>query len=365
MAIHAGAHVCNNAFMSNVSFSFRIAFAFSLMGTVCISGSAVIAQDNPAEDAGFSAYTAVLAQEAARQGVSQRTVMAVIPTLTYDPRVVALDRRQPGADPNAPIPKFAPYYARHVDSARISAGRIKYQELRPLLSKVERETGVPESIMVSIYGNETAYGKVTGSFDLANALATLAFEGRRRALFSGEFIATLKMMDRGFPRERLKGSWAGATGYPQFLPSMYIRLGKDGDGDGRADIWSSEADALASIANYFLNAGWRAGVPWGTRANVPASLDRAAIKSRTLAPRCPRVHDRHSQWKTISEWRSLGVTPYQGKRFRDSELASLIEPDGPDAPAYLLTGNYRVILEYNCSNFYGLSVGLLADAVEK
>ena len=365
MAIHAGAHVCNNVRMSDVKFRARVAVGFGLIGAACLSGSTATAQDSQGPESEFSAYVAVLAQEAARQGVSQRTVMSVIPTLTFDPRVVALDRRQPGADPNAPIPKFAPYYARHVDSARISAGRIKYQELRPLLSKVERETGVPESIMVSIYGNETAYGKITGNFDLANALATLAFEGRRRSLFSGEFIATLKMMDRGFPRERLKGSWAGATGYPQFLPSMYIRLGKDGDGDGRADIWTNEADALASIANYFVNAGWRAGVPWGTRANVPASLDRAAIKSRTVAPRCPRVHERHSQWKTISEWRSLGVTPYAGKSFRDSEMASLIEPDGPDAPAYLLTGNYRVILEYNCSNFYGLSVGLLADAVEK
>jgi membrane-bound lytic murein transglycosylase B len=357
--------MCNNADMSNANIPGSLAFSVGLAGAFCLSGSAVTAQDNPTSDTAFSAYVAVLAQEAARQGVSQRTIMTLIPTLSFDPRVVALDRRQPGAGTNAPIPKFAPYYARHVDSTRISVGRIKYRELRPLLERVERETGVPESIMVSIYGNETAYGKVTGNFDLANALATLAFEGRRRALFSGEFIATLKMMDRGFPRERLKGSWAGATGYPQFLPSMYIRLGKDGDGDGSADIWNNEADALASIANYFVNAGWRAGVPWGARANVPATLDRGAIKSRTIAPRCPRVHDRHSQWKTISEWRSLGVTPYPGKDFRDSEMASLIEPDGPDAPAYLLTGNYRVILEYNCSNFYGLSVGLLADAVEK
>ena len=312
----------------------------------------------------FSSYVSQLGRDAAAQGVSQRVIAAVIPTLYFDPRVVSLDRAQPGADPNAPIPRFAPYYAKHVDSARIAQGRIKYQALRGLLARVERETGVPESIMVSIWGNETAYGKVTGNFDLANALATLAYDGRRRALFANEFIATLKMMDRGFERETLKGSWAGATGYPQFLPSMYLRLGKDGDGDGRANIWTNEADALASIANYFVNAGWRAGVPWGTRAVVPEMLDRTAIKSRTKAPRCARVHERHSQWKTIAEWRALGVTPYPGKRFRDGDFASLLEPDGQDAPAYLLTGNYRVILEYNCSNFYGLSVGLLADAVE-
>lgn len=347
--------------MSNRSFPARTVALAALLIVAGLPGSSATAQ----EGGDFAAYVASLGRDAVARGVSRATVDAVLPTLYYDARVVALDRRQPGADPNAPIPKFAPYYARHVDAARISQGRVKYQALRPLLAKVERETGVPESIMLSIFGNETAYGKVTGNFDLANALATLAYEGRRRALFSGEFIATLKMMDRGFSRERLKGSWAGATGYPQFLPSMYIRLGRDGDGDGRADIWGSEADALASIANYFLNAGWRDGVPWGARATVPATLDRTAIKARTVAPRCPRVHDRHSQWKSIAEWRALGVTPYPGKSFRDSDMASLIEPDGIGEPAYLLTGNYRVILEYNCSNFYGLSVGLLADALEK
>ncbi len=339
----------------------RGVFALSLSLTAMVSGSVAPAQQ---EGDGFQTYVAQLAKEAAAQGVSQRTIDAVIPTLSFDARVVALDRAQPGADPNAPIPKFAPYYARHVDSARIAQGRIKFQELRGLLARVERETGVPQSIMISIYGNETAYGKVTGNFDLAGALATLAYEGRRRALFSAEFIATLKMMDKGFPRSTLKGSWAGATGYPQFLPSMYVRLGRDGDGDGRADIWTNEADALASIANYFVNFGWRPGVPWGSRAVVAPTLDREAIKNRLVSPRCPRVHARLSQWKTISEWRDLGVTPTGSKRFRDTELASLIEPDGPSAPAYLLTGNYRVILEYNCSNFYGLSVGLLADAVE-
>ncbi len=344
----------------------RKSFAFLLsVVAIAATGTFLPAVATAQDSADFSAYINDLGRDAVNQGVSRRTVEAVLPTLYYDARVVSLDKAQPGADPNAPIPKFGPYYARHVDSARISQGRIKYQGLRGLLGKVERETGVPESIMVAIWGNETAYGKVTGNFDLANALATLAYDGRRRALFANEFVATLKMMDKGFARATLKGSWAGATGYPQFLPSMYIRLGKDGDGDGRADIWNNEADALASIANYFVNAGWRAGVPWGARANVPASLDRTAIRPKTVAPRCPRVHDRHSQWKTISEWRALGVTPFAGKAFRDGELASLIEPDGPDAPAYLLTGNYRVILEYNCSNFYGLSVGLLADAVEK
>jgi lytic murein transglycosylase len=313
----------------------------------------------------FSAYVAGLGERAVAEGVSRRTVDAIVPTLVFNPRVVALDRAQPGGAPNGPVPKMAPYLATHVDAARISRGQTKYAALRPLLARVEQETGVPESIMVAIWGHETNYGAFTGNFDLANSLATLAFDGRRRELFAGEFIATLKMLDRGYPREQLKGSWAGATGYPQFLPSVYIRLARDGDGDGRADIWRSEADALASIANYFVNAGWRRGVPWGVRATVPETLDWNDLRNRTVSPRCERVHDRHTGWKTVSEWRALGVLPAGERSLAPAELATLFQPDGPGTPAWLLTGNYRVILDYNCSNFYALSVGLLADAVER
>lgn len=324
-----------------------------------LDGGRAFAQD---QEAGFQAYLQTIATIARTQGVSQATLDNVLPTLTYNPRVAELDRQQPGGTPNGPIPSFAPYRAQHVDGPRIARGRTKYQSLRPLLSRVERETGVPESIMVSIWGNETNYGAYTGTFDLPRSLASLAYEGRRRTLFQQEFIDTLKLIDRGIPRDVLKGSWAGATGHPQFLPSAIIRLARDGDGDGRADIWRSEADALASIANYFVQSGWRPNQPWGVAASVPVSLDRTSIANRTVSPRCPRVHARHSQWKTVGEWRALGVMPVSPK-LRDNDMASLLEPDGPGATAYLLTGNYRVILDYNCSNFYGLSVGLLADAV--
>jgi lytic murein transglycosylase len=224
---------------------------------------------------------------------------------------------------------------------------------------------VAPSVLVAIWGHETSYGAVTGNFDLLNSLASLAYDGRRRQLFSDEFVAALKMIDRGVPRYRLKGSWAGATGHPQFLPSVWLRLGVDGDGDGRSDIWRSEPDALASIANYLNNAGWRSGVPWGVAVRVPASLDRSRLRSNLRAPRCPRVHERHSRWMTVAEWRRLGLVAQNGIWPRDTEMVSLIEPDGPGATAYLLTTNYRTILDYNCSNFYALSVGLLADAIAR
>ena len=334
----------------------------AIMAAALAGGSPAQAQD---ED-GFQRYLVTLRQEAIAQGVTPATVDSVLPGLTLNQRVVELDRAQPGGTTttsSGPMEPFAPYRIAHVDAGRISRGRDVYMDQRGRLASIERQTDVPEGIMVAIWGHETNYGSYTGKFDLLRSLATLAYDGRRRELFAGEFIAALKMIDRGVPRDRLKGSWAGATGNPQFLPSIYLRLARDADGDGRADIWTSQADTLASIGNYFANAGWRAGQPWGWAVNVPAGFDRSQVRNRLVSPRCPRVFARHSGWRTVAEWRALGLSPRTTGWPADDVLATLIEPDGPGATAYLLTGNYRVILDYNCSNFYALSVGLLADAV--
>lgn len=316
-------------------------------------------------EAGFQEYLSQLRARALAEGVSRRTIDQVFPGLYLNSRVIELDRNQPGGSPNSPIPPFAPYRARHVDAERIGGGRAVYRRVRPQLFDIERRTGVPGKITVAIYGHETAYGRVTGGFDLPRSLATLAYEGRRRALFEGEFIAALKMIDEGVPRSALEGSWAGAFGYPQFLPSVYRRLAIDGDGDGRAEIWRSEPDGLASIGNYLHNAGWRDDEPWGIAVTVPSGLDRNAIENRTNATRCPRVHERHSRWLSMREWRELGIRPQSGSWPDDDVMATLLEPDGRGATAYLLTYNYRVILDYNCSNFYALSVGLLADEIAR
>lgn len=344
--------------------------ALALSGAA-LSADPGVAQDTPATidvaSDGFAAFLDGLRPRAMAAGVSRQTLDATLPTLTFNPRVVSLDRAQPGGNPAAGatsgIAPFAPYRDRHVDADRINRGRARYRDLRPRLAVIEQRTGVPEAVMMAIYGHETGYGTYTGDFDLLRSLASLAYDGRRRELFTNEFIATLLLIERGFPRSQMKGSWAGATGYPQFLPSMYLRLAVDGDGDGKADIWRSEADALASIGNYLTNAGWRPNVPWGVAVRVPPMLDRTAIRPRLTSPRCPRVFDRHSRWLTMAEWRRLGVQPVSSPAPADTELVSLIEPDGPNATAYLLTTNYRSILDYNCSNFYALSVGLLADAV--
>ena len=317
----------------------------------------------PSQLSGFGAYKQYLMSRARSAGVREATIRSQVLSLTLNDRVIRLDRAQPGGvnNPNA-IPPFAPYRRKHVSADLIRRGKARYSSNYYRLRDIERRFGVEPQVLMAIYGHETSYGAVTGGFDLLQALATLAYEGRRRAFFEDEFIAALKLLDRGTPRSRLKGSWAGATGYPQFMPTNVLRLAVDGDGDGSINIWSNEPDGLASIAAYLRDAGWKPDVHWGIPVRVPYGLNRAAIRTRLKAPRCEAVYARHSQWKTMREWRALGVQP-TGRTLPESEMATLIEPDGPNDTAYLLSTNYRAILDYNCSNFYALSVGLLADAI--
>ncbi|KLE33627.1 lytic transglycosylase [Aurantiacibacter gangjinensis] len=320
-----------------------------------------------AQQQSFSSYLDDVAEKARDEGVSQATIDRVFNGLTPNNRVLELDRDQLGSSglstSSSGFPSMAGYIARHNTASRINGGHRALSRLGPIAGQIERQYGVPAEIVVAIWGHETAYGQVMGGFDLPRSLATLAWDGRRRELFERELIDVLKMVEQGVPRSRLEGSWAGAFGNGQFLPSVYLRLAVDGDGDGQADVWNSTADSMHSIANYFRDAGWRTGEPWAVRAYVPNSADRSGIENEVVSPVCPRVHVRHSRWMTVREWRERGITPRGA--ISDDTMASLFEPDGPAAPGYLLTQNYRVILEYNCSNYYAMSVGLLADEIAR
>ncbi|MCB2064183.1 MAG: lytic murein transglycosylase [Novosphingobium sp.] len=329
--------------------------ALALVATSSMASAQSLSQ------AGFDAYLQYVGAKARNEGVSEATVSRALSGLTINYRVIELDTAQPGRQ-NAP-PPLAPYLSRHVDSARINGGKAKLRQIAGVLPSLERRFGVPPQVVTAIWGHETNYGSYTGDFDLARSLATLAYEGRRRELFEGELIALMKMVDRGVPLSRMKGSWAGAFGYPQFLPSVYLTTAADGDGDGYADIWTSPSDTLASISNYFVKAGWRHGQPWGVGAALPSGFNPDSVGSRLAPPTCSRVHERHSAWKTVNEWRALGVRPLAP--IDGDVMTALFQPDGPGTRAWLLTGNYRVILQYNCSNYYAMSVGLLADEIAR
>jgi membrane-bound lytic murein transglycosylase B len=314
---------------------------------------------------GFEQYKAYLAGKARSEGIRDATIQAIIPYLRLNERAMELDRAQrPTSTISSNAPNFSAYLERHITTSLIRRGQARFSSHWPHLYQIQQRYGVDPAVIIAIYGKETSYGAVTGSFDLLDALASLAYEGRRRAMFEKEFFAAMKLLDQGVQRWQLKGSYAGATGYPQFMPSVVLRLRADGDGDGYADIWRNEADAFASIANYLRDAGWKRGVPWGVPVRIPHTLNRAAIQSRLTPPRCPAVFRRHSRWLTVAEWRSLGVVP-TGRSLPDTELASLMETPGAYAQGYLLTENYRAILDYNCSNFYAMGVGLLANAIAR
>jgi lytic murein transglycosylase len=309
----------------------------------------------------FDAYLELLKARARAEGVSEDTLDRMTAGLTPNPRVIALDNNQPGSATARGYPPMSDYIRNHVDAARIGGGRTVFSQERNTLAAIEARYGVPAPILVAIFGHETSYGRVKGEFDLARSLATLAWEGRRRELFASEFVALMKIAEKGYNRSQLVGSYAGAFGNPQFLPSIYLRLAADGDGDGRADIFTNRADTFASIANYFRDAGWRPGQAWGIPVAVPEGFEASPFRTRLVSPVCPRVHERLSRWMTVAEWRAIGVQPL--RPLGDDVMVSFFQPDGPGTPAWLLTGNYRVILEYNCSSYYALSVGLLADEI--
>lgn len=313
----------------------------------------------------WETYKLRLSILARQQGVRPQTVATYVPGLSINQTAIRMESSEPGAArmSSSVVYSIAPYLRRHVTPDMIRRGQRNYSQHYTSLRSLDQRTGVDSAVLMAIWGHETSYGTVTGNHDLLEALASLGYYGRRRDFFEAEFVSALKLIDQGVPRYRLKGSWAGATGYPQFMPSVALRLRADGDGDGYSDIWSNELDGLASIANYLRDAGWKQNVPWGVAVRVPGNLNRQAIVSRLTASRCPQVFRRHSRWLTMREWRSLGVVPL-GRSLPENELAFLLEPDSTTT-GYLLTANYRAILDYNCSNFYAMSVGILADSIAR
>ncbi len=321
---------------------------------------------DPSAETGFEAWLSTYRATAQAQGIKSSTLDATLTGLTYSSRVVELDRGQPDDSSPLPAARFTDYLARRLEPVRESRGMAAKARYQARLSTLEATTGVPQSIVLGIWGMESSYGAVTGNFDVLRSLASLAYEGRRRELFTRELTAALTLVDRGVAdRVQLRGSWAGAMGQPQFLPSSLLAYGADGDGDGRADIWNSGEDVAASISRYLSVKGWKRGEGWGVAVLVPPGLDRERIRNLVAPSTCSRVLSKHSRWISLGEWKTLGMTRADGNPWpADATLATLVEPDGPGGPAYLTFANYRRLLDYNCSNFYALSVALLGDALK-
>ncbi len=301
---------------------------------------AVRAQD------GFGAFVASVRAEAVAAGVRGSVVDAAFEGVVPNAKVIELDHHQPEFELTWPQ-----YRARVLPQTRLDKARAVYaREAGKLASVTERYRCDPRIVM-GIWGLESNFGERTGTYRVVEGLATLAFKGRRREYFRKELINALRILEAGDVSPRaMTGSWAGAMGQPQFMPSSYLEYAVDADGDGRRDIWTDRADVFGSVANYFVKCGWRWGEPWGQPVQMPRSLSAAETGVE--------------RQRTLAEWQGLGVRRADGTAFTRKDVrGAILLPDGAGGDAFMVYHNFSVIRRYNSPVFYALGVGLLANAV--
>jgi len=304
----------------------------------------------------FADFLADVRAEALSKGISEATLDLALADLTPEPVVVARDRAQPEQTLSLDA-----YVARRVGARMQATGRAKLAAYHDLLTRVGAAYGVAPAIVVAVWGLESNYGQFTGTYSTIRALATLAYDGRR-PLFRRELISALEIVNRGtVTAGTLRGSWAGAMGQPQFMPSTFLERAVDFDGDGRPDIWTSEPDVLASMANYLRQSGWTADQRWGREVQISraamARIDRD-VPMRTEGCRALRAM---TAARPLSDWRALGVTLPGGAALPNADVAaSLVRGERRH---FLVYKNYDALLDYNCSNAYAISVGVLADGI--
>jgi membrane-bound lytic murein transglycosylase B len=292
----------------------------------------------------FSAWLAQFRQEALAQGISPATLDAALGNVQPLPQVLELDRRQPEF-----IDTFWNYLDKRISPQRLARGQAALIEHKALLDEVQARYGVPASVLVAFWGLETNYGAYLGDFPIPAALATLAFEPRRSAFFRSELLQSLRIIDAGHVAAAdMKGSWAGAMGQVQFMPSTYLRHAVDGDGDGRKNLWTSLPDAFHSAAHFLSELGWQPGQLWGREVRLPAGFDWASARLSVKKP--------------VNAWSRLGVTQADGSPLPDSDLpGAIVLPQGYAGPAFLVYHNFDVIMGWNRSLKYALAVGHLSD----
>lgn len=302
------------------------------------------AQTTPLPD--FETWLVDFRRDALAAGISVATLDAALTGIKPLDRVVELDRKQPES-----LYSFEEYLMRVLPEQRITAGREKLRAHRKLLKKVSAQYRVPPRIIVALWGVETDYGRLGGNFSVVNSLATLAYEGRRAAFFRKELLDALRILDSGDATpDTLRGSWAGAMGQSQFMPSTYLQYAVDFNGDGKRDLWNTPADVFASAANYLSKIGWVYGQSWGREVVVPKEFDRQWLGLE--------------QRKPVSEWQALGIRRIDNGDLPKSALsASLVQPTGPEGRAFLVYDNFRILMQWNRSTYFGASVGALADAL--
>jgi membrane-bound lytic murein transglycosylase B len=315
---------------------------FTILFSCALAATSVAAP----QTAEFEACLAGLQAQAREEQVAGWIVDDVIPAMEQQTRVIELDRKQPEF-----VQTFAEYFDARVTQQRIDRGRELYAEYQDLLLNLAWEYGVPGQYLIAFWGLETNFGGYLGKMPTLDSLATLACDERRKKFFSTEFIHALELLEReSLQPELMRGSWAGAMGHTQFMPSAYLKYAVDGDGDGRANLWESRLDALTSAANFLQQLGWETGLRWGREVLLPESFPFERAGTHTTL--------------SLAEWAAYGVRRGDGGPLPDVPVqASILVPAGASGPAFLVYANFEIIMRWNRSESYALSVGHLADRI--
>lgn len=329
-------------------------FQSNLMLCMVFTIAFLWAADSPAEtplptqqDEQFKVWLAEFVEEATREGVSRNTLYQSFKDVELLPRVIELDRSQPYKTKT-----FDDYLQTIVPDYRVADARQRYQEHRKLLDEIGKKYGVQPRFIVALWAVESNFGRNMGGFNIINALTTLAYDGRRSAFFRKELLNALKIIDQGHTDHlHMKGSWAGAMGQTQFMPSSFLELAVDYDGDGRRDIWGTHSDVFGSIANYLSKRGWDENTTWGREVRLPKNFDTSLIGKDIE--------------KTLQQWHKLNVRKADGGILpqRADLKASLIRPEDNKNKTYLVYSNYKTILKWNRSLYFATAVGILADGI--
>ena len=313
----------------------------------CLSVSAHTSASANNNDEAFSACVKDLSERARAENISQNVIDEVLSQVQYVPRVIELDRRQPEFTQT-----FHDYFGLRINEQRIQTGRELLLQHQSLLQKLTREYGIPPQYLVAFWGMETNFGSYLGKMKVLDSLATLACDTRRGEYFTIELMQALRLVEKGVANHAsMVGSWAGAMGNMQFMPSAYIQYGVDGDGDGVANLWKSIPDALTSAAYFLQQLGWQRELRWGREVLLPDGFDYAQTGRVNARP--------------LREWASLGVKDVFKNPLPPLDLtASVLLPSGHKGPAFIVYDNFNVIMKWNRSEFYALSVGVLADQIK-
>jgi membrane-bound lytic murein transglycosylase B len=322
----------------------------ALIGFCLIAASA--AEAAPLPTAPYGAWLDALEQEAIASGISPEIVHGALDAAMLDPRVVELDRKQPETTAT-----FADYSRRILSPERIAEGRAALAQNEGVLNGVSQRYGVPPQIILALWGIESHFGRDSGSYEIVDSLATLAYEGRRADFFRGQLLDALRILDRTHmsPAD-LRGSWAGAMGQCQFMPSTYLKYAVaydvSGAGGSAGDIWKNRADVFASIANYLAAEDWQAGAGWGREVDPGDQVTSTDIGPDHVMP--------------LADWDARGVRDLDGTPLPGSDItAALIQPDGSDGRSFLVYDNFRALMRWNRSSYFALTVGLFADRIKE